>query len=76
MHNDKYWKLSKHKSLELEFDWFEPDREWGMFGFSISLRRKGDHAGILVYLELFEKIFFSIEFYDSRHWDDDNDTFM
>ena len=42
------------------------------FGGQFNWNRKRDHAGVRVCAILFG-VEFSFEFYDVRHWDDDND---
>ena len=43
-----------------------------LFGYHIAWNRKCDHAGVRVCVTLFG-IDLSAEWYDVRHWDDDND---
>ena len=45
------------------------------FGGQFNRNRKCDHAGVRVCVILFG-VKFSFEFYDVRHWDDDNDCPM
>ena len=65
--------LSKNKGLEIQLtlqwdfaDWFE---------ISLKTRTKCDHAGTIFTISLLRFIFFHIQYYDFRHWDDDNDKF-
>lgn len=71
---DKAWQISKNKSFEIQFEF---NRRWNdfnvdLFNFKFKVNRKGDHAGLDVTFELFEKLFLNIHLYDIRHWDYDN----
>ena len=46
-----------------------------LFGYYIGWNRKCDHAGVRTSITVFG-LDFSFEFYDVRHWDDDNDCPM
>lgn len=69
-------KLSKHKAVDV--DWNGPDlrrvrppiRTVLLFDFQWS--RKTDHAGISFSIGLLGA-YVSVQFYDTRHWDHDNE---
>lgn len=65
-YKNKYFTLSKNKTLEFQLSRWE---ESPLFGFTWSLRRKVDHPGFSIYLTLFGYEF-SVEYYDVRHWDE------
>ena len=71
---DKYWSITKNKSLEIQLDIGKA--EWDLFRFVFECRRKGDHAGVNFSIELFERFYFGITFSDNRHWDYDNDCWV
>lgn len=62
---NKDWWLSTNKALEIQLDLDKVD---SLFRIRLDIRRKGDYAGIDFELELFEKLYFGINFYDCRHW--------
>jgi hypothetical protein len=68
---NKSWLPFKNKGLELEFIRYSPTI--AEFQFDLSFRR--DHAGLKLELGLFSySIHFS--FYDTRHWDSENDQWQ
>ena len=64
-------KVSKNKSIEIQFGIWEWQNA-SYFDFSSRWNQKQDHAGLSLMLELFGAHFY-FQFYDTRHWDDDND---
>ena len=68
-----FWlQLSEHKNLEVELFWVSGEY-WNVFDVGTKWTRKCDHAGLHVQLELF-RLFFVFSIYDSRHWDDEKET--
>ena len=71
----KYFKLSRYKGFEIQFEFLTRlSSEW--LRLNLETRSKTDHPGIyfeLTLLKLFSLIF---NFYDSRHWDYDNNKFL
>ena len=65
-----WFKLSKNKTLELQFGNWRKD-SWSWFDFSIKLTRKQDHAGFRFYAEIIG-LHFILEIYDNRHFDYEN----
>ena len=59
-------KLSEHKAIEIEIT-----QNTEIVGGLISVRPKGDHAGCCLEVSLFGYSL-CFEFYDTRHWDYDN----
>jgi len=68
-----FWNISKHKSLELDFMVYNPFHRFYLIRFELDYKQKVDHAGILFSFSLLN-FYFGIHFYDSRHWDEENDT--
>lgn len=65
---EKTWKLGKNKCLEIQLS------RGGniLLGASLNFAPYGrDHAGMMVEVS-FLRHFFIINFYDSRHWDYEN----
>lgn len=46
---------------------------FGLFKFTIDWSRKRDHAGFEISFDLIV-LYFCFNIYDSRHWDDENDS--
>ena len=70
----KYFKLWKFKGIEFQFDWFTNlADEWFILKFET--KSKTNHAGWIFEFALFKLFNFSVHFYDSRHWDYDNNKF-
>jgi len=62
------WKISKNKSLEVQFS----RGGNSLLGADIHFAPFGrDHAGLMLEIELFRH-FFIINLYDNRHWDYEN----
>jgi len=62
---EKFFKITKNKTFEISSG---VEEYWQFFQFNLRANRKTDHAGFLIYFELFG-FYFSIEIYDNRHWD-------
>jgi hypothetical protein len=60
-----YIPVTKYKGLEMEVFWFGG----GYSCISLWFRRKQDHPGISLNVDLFG-VGFNVDFYDGRHWDD------
>ncbi len=62
------WAISRHKAIELQFD-----RCTDILGLCLRLTARQDHAGMFFSMSLlgFDAI---LHFYDTRHWDNKNDT--
>lgn len=66
-------KLSTNKSFETQLSYFGLDT---LFEFDIEIIFSGaDHAGPNLTFIIFG-LFFSIQIYDHRHWDHDNNTWQ
>lgn len=65
----KYWKVSKNKSIELEFTrWDAVD---SIFSIWLDTRWVGrDHGGLNIDITVW-RWYFNFSFYDMRHWDYD-----
>lgn len=63
--------LSAHKNFEIQFDWRTPEID--LFRIDFQIRRKGDHAGAHLFFSLFEICYLTLMFYDSRHWNYEED---
>lgn len=68
---EKTWKISKHKSLEVQLS----KAGNSIIGASFSWDMKCDHAGVMLDLSLFRH-FFIINFYDNRHWNYDENRYV
>jgi len=72
---DKYFsftkKICKNKYLEIEGMY----ENYHLFGFEFKVSFKEDHAGVRLSIKLFFREL-SIVFYDSRHWDYENDCWQ
>jgi hypothetical protein len=66
---DKNWAITKNKSLETQLAWIG----WAtLFEITIGISWRGrDHAGPLFEIILLG-LFFSIQLYDKRHWDNEH----
>ena len=62
--------LSKNKSIEFQLDLFPKD-DSTIFECKFVINQKTDHAGTGLFLEIYKFVYFHIQFYDHRHWDDD-----
>lgn len=67
----KTWKLSKHKSLEIQLS----KAGKTLIGFDLRWDSRCDHAGLMLDLSLFRH-FFIINFYDNRHWNHEKDRYV
>lgn len=68
---EKAWKLSKHKSLEVQLS----KAGYTLIGVTFNWDTHCDHAGVRFDLRLFRH-FFIIHFYDSRHWNDEENRYV
>lgn len=68
---EKTWKLSKHKSLEIQFS----KAGNSLIGAILDWSMRCDHAGLMVEFSLFRH-FFIINFYDNRHWNYEKDRYV
>ena len=68
---EKTWKLSKHKSLEIQLS----KAGNSLIGGSFRWDAKCDHAGVMLDINLFRH-FFVINFYDNRHWNYDENRYV
>lgn len=68
---EKCWKISKNKSLEVQLS------RGGnvLIGFNIRASTREDHAGLMFEVELLRH-FFIINFYDNRHWNDEEGRYV
>lgn len=67
----KWYQLTKNKNLEIELL-----KDSYLFRFEVSFYPHGrDHGGLQIGLSLFNYEL-SINFYDSRHWDYENDCWL
>jgi hypothetical protein len=67
----KSWKVSKHKSVEIQCDRGGKT----IFGFSFSFTTRCDHGGLMVDLTLLRRqIIFT--FNDNRHWNENNGRYL
>ena len=76
MNWSKHWRLGKHKSLEMQFDWLTwpiGSRLNSWLFFEIDIRTECDHAGATFAFTLLRLVHFGMDFYDNRHWDDENE---
>lgn len=62
--------LTKYKSLELQFTWW--DYWFDIFRFNVNWSVRGDHAGFGFEVTLF-MFAFDFDIRDHRHWDYEND---
>ena len=65
----KAFKITKHKAFELQTGRWKD--YWSYFDFQFKWNRKCDHAGIFFSIEIFG-VHLYLNFYDIRHWSDDN----
>ena len=64
----KNWQLSKNKNLEIQIELGSDLAEW--FVLCLETRTEQDHPGVVFRFELLKKLYFSIIFYDSRHYEE------
>lgn len=66
-------KLTKNKGVEIQLtlNKFLFGGRPAIFSLSFDYTTKQDHAGINFNIQLLKLIYFDINFYDFRHWDDD-----
>jgi len=66
-------KLSEFKNLEIQFEFLNPNicTEW--FVFNLSTRSKQDHWGVGFTFELLRLVYFNINLYDGRHYDENTE---
>lgn len=65
------WLLPKCKGVELEVTW----TDYTVMGIDFSLRFRQDHAGLRSEVTI-GGYCFSFNFYDTRHWDHNNNTWQ
>ena len=65
------WKITKNKSLEVQLS----KAGKTLIGFSFRWDSHCDHAGVMFELNLFRH-FFIVNFYDSRHWNYDENRYV
>jgi hypothetical protein len=68
---EKTWKISKHKSLEIQLS----KAGNTLIGGSFDWHTRRDHAGVMLELNLLRH-FFIINFYDNRHWNDEKGRYV
>lgn len=69
-------RLSKNKSIETQIEFGRNNcipSEW--IDFKFGTRTKQDHGGIHLGFCLLKIFSFDVNFYDHRHWDDNNDRY-
>ena len=64
----KHWKVTKNKTLELEFD-----KSHSLFDFEFSLSARRDHAGVSMMFGLLGYTL-GLSFYDNRHYPADGSS--
>lgn len=66
----KDWSITEFKNFEIQFEVNNPlvCTEW--FVFNLATRSKQDHAGAELTIDLLRLVYFGINFYDSRHYDE------
>jgi hypothetical protein len=67
----KTWRVSKNKSLEIQLS----KAGKTLLGVAFRWDINTDHAGVMLELNLFRH-FFIINFYDNRHWNDDENRYV
>lgn len=65
-------RIGKNKASELQIDIID-DNKWSDCDFEISLSRKTDHAGFTFNFTI-KKFRFLFSIYDTRHWNEDTDS--
>lgn len=68
---EKTYRLSKHKSLEIQLS----KAGNSLIGLSVDWSICRDHAGLMIDLSLFRH-FFIINFYDNRHWNHEKNRYV
>ena len=66
----KGWRVTKNKGFEIQLSLME---DWAWFNLHFEITRRKDHAGIDFTFEI-PFVFFNMNFYDSRHWNFDNNA--
>lgn len=65
-----WWKpVTRNKTIEIEAARYRPG---DFFSVKCEWTRRRDHAGLVLYLELFGR-YLQIDIHDNRHWNDDED---
>lgn len=67
----KPWRVTKHKSLEVQVSRGGNTLVGGSFRWDA----RCDHAGVMLELNLFRR-FFIINFCDNRHWNDEKNRYV
>lgn len=65
------WSITKNKSIEVQLS----KSGKSLIGVSFDWATRCDHAGVMFELNLFRH-FFIINFYDSRHWNYEEDRYV
>jgi hypothetical protein len=68
-------KVSKHKAVDVDFSIAEGTPLRIIFSIDFAWDRNTDHAGLNFHLCLFD-CHFGVMFYDTRHWDYDNECWV
>ena len=66
----KFWRVSKNKTMEVQFTYWE--RHWNWWNIHCSCSRRQDHAGFKLEIELFG-LYFHLWICDNRHWNIEKD---
>lgn len=70
----QHWRLSEHKSLEIQLAWWDRKDTLGRIEVDAPLRGQ-DHAGIRIEIGLLG-LDLMLNLYDSRHWDYERETWQ
>ena len=66
-------KITKNKSLEIQFDFF--NGSVSIFKVYFEINHKCDHSGLHFFIDIW-KYSFSFIFYDIRHFDYENNRYI
>lgn len=64
--------LWEHRSISVQLSWWPKDSDWYI---RFHATTTGNHPGINLQWRA-GHLMFDINFFDERHWDDDNDCFL
>lgn len=65
-----WWmSITRNKTIEVEAACYRPGE---IFVVRLEWTRRRDHAGLVLYLELFGRSL-ELNFHDNRHWNNDED---
>lgn len=75
MYHNWSWKVAKHKAVDIDINVLGSGPIRSILDIDFSWDRKTDHAGVKFHISVLGN-YFGVMFYDTRHWDTDNNCWM